>query len=88
MQEKQNQYQNQNGSYYDVSEFGVPWQSSPQLRQLAEDYGVNYDDFMECLQCAMTPGEISSELGLDEKTAGKLTQIFLQHGLTSNLPMD
>ncbi len=84
----ENEDQMMNGKGYDVSEFGIPWGSNPALRQLAKEYDVNYEDFMSCLECAMTPEEISDELGIETETAGKLRQVFFTHGLVNDLPVD
>ena len=84
----ESKYQKPSGNYYDVSEFGIPWGSNPQLRQLAKDHDVDYNDFMECLKCSMTPEEISEELDMDVTTARELTQAFFENGLVSDLPID
>ena len=86
MQEKKDQ--SAIGSYYDVSEFGIPWGSNPQLRQLAQENDVDYEDFMECLKCSMTPEEISQELDIKVETADMLTKAFFENGLVSNLMID
>ncbi len=85
MQKKENQ---QIGDSYDVSQFGIPWTSNPQLRQLAKENDVDYEDFMECLKCSMTPEEISEELDIEVNTARELTQAFFDYGLASDLPVD
>lgn len=78
-----------NDGYYNMSEFGIPWIDSAQLRQEIEENGVNYEEFMECLKCAMTPKEISQELGMDEHTAQDLTRFCYENGLIADeLPID
>ncbi len=84
----ENDYRNLDGRGDDVSEIGIPWGNDPALRRLAEEYGVNFGDFMSCLECAMTPEEISDELGIAAETAAALRQAFFRRGLVNALPAD
>lgn len=60
-----------------------PWGRGPGLKEMTQEVGIDFDQFIECLRLNRTDAEMAVEFDVSEKTITCLRNHFERYGLDS-----
>jgi hypothetical protein len=66
----------------------VPWEAGPNLKELAEEVGVNMDSFVDSIGANKSDVEMAEEFDISEKTVAHLKEHFFRKGLGTTIGQD
>lgn len=66
----------------------VPWEAGPNLKEMTDEIGIDFDRFIEFIGANKSDSEIAEELGVSEKAINCLKNHFYTKGLGSTVGQD
>jgi hypothetical protein len=66
----------------------APWSVQPNLKEMTEDVGINFDLFIDSLKNNKNDMEIANEFNVSEKAINSLRLHFEKYGLQSIIGQD
>lgn len=66
----------------------VPWEAGPNLKEMTDEIGIDFDRFIEDIGANKTDMEMASEFGVTEKAVANLREHFYRKGLGSVMGQD
>ncbi len=66
----------------------APWSLQPSLKEMTEEVGINFDQFIECLKHNKSDMEMSQEFSVNNKTIQHLKEHFQRYGVHSIVGQD
>lgn len=60
-----------------------PWSRIPSLKEMTEEAGIDFDQFILLIQLGYTTGQIAQNLQISENTAMSLKEHFFKYGISS-----
>nr|WP_088553066.1 helix-turn-helix domain-containing protein [Calderihabitans maritimus] len=66
----------------------APWNSEPSLKEMANEVGINFDQFIDALAEQKSDAEMAEEFGVSEKTIYHLRDHFERFGIHSIVGQD
>ncbi|KUO52243.1 MAG: histidine kinase [Desulfitibacter sp. BRH_c19] len=66
----------------------APWSLQPSLKQMTEEVGINFDDFIKCLKDNKSDMEMSHEFSVDDEIIKHLKEHFEKYGVQSIVGQD
>ena len=60
-----------------------PWSRIPSLQEMADDAGVDHDQFIQLIHQQKTTEEIARTMGISQETAFSLHHHFMHYGISS-----
>jgi len=67
---------------------GAPWGWQESLQSKAQEVGVNFDNFIECLRIDMSDADMADLFKVPEKTIYHLRNHFEKYGIDSMVGWD
>lgn len=67
---------------------GPPWGWQPSLQAMAEEAGVNFDDFIDYIRDGATDEEMAWKFGVSVETIACLRDRFERYGIDSVMGQD
>jgi hypothetical protein len=72
----ENSNENHKGSF-------PPWSRMPSLKEMTEEIGIDFDEFVSSIQNGSTVEEMSEKFHIGEAAVKSLQDHFLQYGISS-----
>lgn len=66
----------------------VPWEAGPNLKEMTDEVGIDFDGFVEAIGAGRSDMEMASEFGVSEKTVACLKEHFYHKGLGTTIGQD
>lgn len=66
----------------------VPWEAGPNLKEMTDEIGLDFDRFVEAIGANRTDMEMASEFGVSEKAIACLKDHFYRKGLGTTVGQD
>lgn len=66
----------------------VPWEAGPNLKEMTDEVGIDFDRFVEAIGANKTDVEMASEFGVSEQTINCLKEHFFSKGLGTTVGQD
>ncbi len=66
----------------------VPWEAGPNLKEMTDEVGIDFDRFVESIGANMTDMEMAREFGVSERTIACLRDHFYKKGLGTTVGQD
>lgn len=66
----------------------APWSLQPSLKEMTEEVGINFDDFIECLKNNKSDMEMAKEFRVNNKVINHLKEHFDKYGVHSIVGQD
>lgn len=66
----------------------VPWEAGPNLKEMTDEVGIDFDSFVEAIGANKTDVEMASEFSVSEKTISYLKAHFFSKGLGTTVGQD
>ncbi|MGB9792023.1 MAG: helix-turn-helix domain-containing protein [Thermacetogeniaceae bacterium] len=68
--------------------FGPPWSWQPSLRELTEEAGVDFDEFLRCLRDGAADEAMAQKFNISVQTIANLREHFERYGIDSVIGQD
>lgn len=67
---------------------GPPWSWQPSLQRLAEEAGISFDEFIECLREGLGDEAVAQKFNVSVQTIADLREHFERYGIDSVIGQD